>query len=128
MSRRRELGDRAQDPGAVPGTTSVQFVVNPKAGDNNDQVHTEVEVGLRQAASRLVVYTDTGTTGSIGNHPRARAALISTAPGTFKVLNDSRFTGDVIIAAGTLSLESSLGGSLSRASSVNFASTFTQSR
>ena len=87
------------------------------AGNVGTDVFTVLDVG-KDPDYIVDVHIDDGVVGSVGRIDGA-GRLYKTGDGAFTILNTSRLTGDVFIAAGSLILSDPNGQALRLASSVN---------
>lgn len=109
----------ADSPASTQRVKRLNFVVNLKGGDNNTEVNTRLNVGQTEDMI-LMSHVTTGQVGSVGILEGQGGQFVKTGAGEFLLLNQATFTGDVAIAAGTLTAQGA--NALATVRSVNFAS------
>ncbi len=100
----------------LPGARRVVYLRNLKAGEGHNQALTQLDAG--GADTSVIVHITSGETGSIGNLVGS-GKFVKTGAGSFSIINESRFTGDVLVGGGVLVLDGESGGTLASARTVN---------
>ncbi len=113
------LDGTAPDDPPLPRVKRLNFVVNLKAGDADTEVNTRLNVGQTEDM-RLVTHVTPGTLGSVGILEGQGGRLLKTGTGEFILLNRATYTGDIVVAGGTLTAGAA--NAIGTVRSVNFAS------